>query len=111
MNRRQFVRGMLVSATATAAGGEALVRLASSEEVAQLAVQQPVIIGTPETQMFQNAWLASPEVYLRGPKGFFSVGVITRFEDKTMAMSRETWSGEAAIMPGSSGKIFFEGQS
>ncbi len=108
MNRRQFLRGTLLSV----AGTEAIVRLASSAESSALMAHREIIVGHPEpAQYFMGD---SPEVYLRRNDGdFVCIGIMTQLQMSvnTVDVSQTTWKGEAILIPGMRrGQLFFEGK-
>lgn len=106
MQRRDFLRGVLLSASA----GTALIQLASPAETAALVPSQPVVLGHPEPEFFYPS--DSPEVYVRRPNGgFVCVGLVTRLDVRQEIHREHSWTGEAILIPGlKEGQLFFEGR-
>jgi hypothetical protein len=110
MERRSFVKGLLLSATA----GTALVKLANPEEVHALTVQQDVVLDQfirhPNELIAYD--LPYRDVFIRGNDGqFMSIGMITRIEQRMTMKNVVTISGEAVFVPGARDtRFFFEGR-
>jgi hypothetical protein len=109
MNRRGFLKGVLITTTA-AASSTALVQLASPEDLRQLDVRRPIILGQPEPYLFE---FGDGELYVRLKNGgFVAVGYITHFAMTRSVHEVTTWEGEGILIPGlKRGQVFFEGSS
>lgn len=86
MNRRQFLHGTL--AAASVAAGTALVKLATPEEVSQLAVGRTTQLSQmPESrpasiESLRNAFFKGDPLYARSGDEFVPVGFVTRVDVK-----------------------------
>src|SRR5437868_2727437 len=98
MNRRGFLRGILASA----AGGAALVKLASAEETKALTLNQPVLIGQPEVATPEMGDGGDGLVYMRGRATgeFTAIGYITHLDVHRNIEEISSWNGTVAVMPG-----------
>jgi hypothetical protein len=110
MERRNFVKGLLLSATA----GTALVKLANPEEIHSLTVQKDVILNQPHVRDIQELIaydLPHRDVYIRDGRGqFIPVGMITRIEQRMSMTKCVRYSGEAIFIPDARDvRFFFEG--
>lgn len=108
MERRSFIKGLLVSAGA----GTALVKLAVPGEAEALVVQREVMLGhLDEERCIPN--LATPEIYMRRADGAFQcVGFCTHVEVKAGWLEPGIgWEGQVIIVPGMrGGTLYFEGR-
>lgn len=109
MNRRTFLQGTLVSVAAAAS--TALVRLASPDETATLAVGQPAILGQPSAHWLPYDWTG--EVFMLNRRGEFSpIGYVTRLEIKSSLNELMSWDGDVIVVPGlKRAEMSFEGKS
>jgi hypothetical protein len=113
MERRNFVKGLLLSATA----GTALVKLANPEEVRALTVHKDVILDQPNV-LQQNVSeliaydLPYRDVFIKSSDGrFIPVGMITRIEQRHGMSEYVGISGEAVFVPNARDvRFFFEGR-
>lgn len=107
MNRRSFLRGMLVSATA----GTALVKLASAEETHFLSTTAPIAVGNLEPEIYPPDWQGSPEVYMRIHGKFVAVGLLHQLTITQGVMEATSWEGHAVMVPGlKRGDFSFRGE-
>lgn len=112
MDRRSFLRGTLISATA---GGAALVQLAAPGDVKALVAQREVLMGQPDPSIIdQNMiYMYGSPVYLKDGSGnFYQVGFVTKIEITHRMIDVSTaWEGTSTFVPGlKEGKLTFEGQ-
>jgi hypothetical protein len=111
MERRSFIKGLLVSASA----GTALVRLASEEEVSALVVNQPTILTQPNPMRLdtaQHAFMIGGEVYVRYEGMFVPIGFITQLHvRRAQTEVAPAWDGEVQYIPGlKSASFSFSGE-
>ncbi len=115
MERREFIKGLLIGASAAA--GTALVKLAEPEEVTALTLGRETLVGHP-----QPALDGLPEtpigamVYIRTYRGhdayqFLPIGFVTRLEIRNESLDvTPSWSGTIVLQPGlMSGEAEFVG--
>lgn len=109
MERRYFLKGLLISATA----GEAIVKLATAEETEALVVRQPVIVGQP-TEMYAlpNGNDLMGEVFIRNRQGGYEqIGFITDVRVEATIANMTSWHGTIQLVPGlKRATAKFEGQ-
>jgi hypothetical protein len=104
MNRRGFIRGMLMSATA----GTALVKLASAEETQQL-VAGPVALGNVDAE-HHLPYIGSPEVFVRHNGSFLCIGFIREIRTSLGVEDAISWDGSIVLVPGlKRSELFFHG--
>lgn len=105
MNRRNFLKGVLASTTATTA----LVTLATPQETQALAVGSEVFVSKPDKQQFPD--LRIPELYARNEKGdFICIGYMTQISYQCSQVENLHWSGSGLIVPGlRKSNVYFEG--
>lgn len=99
MERRNFIKGMLVSAVA----GEAVVKLATAEEVRELVPKREVILGHTSPDYFfpGNANFFGGEVYAKSADGsYMPIGYLTSVTVQTMVEEAVNWEGQITLVPG-----------
>jgi drug/metabolite transporter superfamily protein YnfA len=107
MNRRSFLRGALISATA----GTALVKLATVAETQFLSTAAPVALGNLEPEILPYWHGSSPEVYMRHQGVFLCVGLLREIRVSQDVTDMMTWDGQVVIVPGLKREEFsFQGQ-
>jgi hypothetical protein len=105
MNRRGFIRGMLMSATA----GTALVKLASAEET-QFLEQGTVALGNIEPEQ-HIPYMGSPEIFVRHNGAFVCIGFIREIRTSVGVVDGMSWDGSVVLVPGlKRGELFFHGE-
>jgi hypothetical protein len=112
MDRRIFLRGLLIGASA----GVAHVKLASPEETKALELNAPILIGHPQRSQLEDATgalMSGDPVYVRSDGQFVPIGIITEIRRMQTEISvGDAWTGEIRYMPGlKSATISFEGES
>jgi hypothetical protein len=100
VERRSFLRGIVLG-SAAAAANTALVQLASASEVASLVAQPEVVVG-PQLKVSGGMpgahWLNGP-IYVEGPAGFEPIGYLTSVNVTTAVDSIVEWDGSVTFMP------------
>lgn len=97
MERRNFLRGLLVSATA----GEAIIKLATAEETQALVVREPVVLGQPTMYALPNGNDLMGEVFIRNRKGGYEqIGYITDLRIEATISDMTSWNGTIQLVPG-----------
>src|SRR6267142_1121027 len=94
LDRRSFIRGMLVSATA----GTAMIQLATAEET-KLLTTGPVALGNIEPEVMPPPF-SSPEVYIRHNGVFLCVGIIREIKTTVGVTDMVSWEGQVTMVPG-----------
>lgn len=109
MERRGFIKGLLASV----AGGTALVKLTSEQEVAALTIGAPVAVGNIVEAFHIPNMNWSPEVYVRAPNGIFlCVGLLREVRMTQDITDIMTWDGNVVMVPGlKRGEFDFSGQA
>lgn len=119
MERRNFIKGLLIGAPAA---GTALVKLANAEETAALKdtikVNDPVILSAQDNVMSYEVGLAALignyPVYAHeyGNRGrLVPFGYITKLDYSTSIDCTSHWDGQIRLVPGlKTGKVDFEGR-
>lgn len=114
MDRRNFIRGLLVSASVGA--GTALVRLAKPEEVTGLVAGEQTLIAQPGNRQHVPALEGiSSEVYIRkvwqGQEVYVPIGYIREITIGSNVAELVTWDGKVDLVPGlKRGRLLFDGQ-
>ncbi len=98
MDRRGFLRGMLIGATATAS--TALVKLASPDEVRALEIGQPALLGQPKPVPLMPIWPDDGLVYVQLRGKFEPIGYLTRVELETPINEAMRVTGDVVMVPG-----------
>lgn len=94
MERRGFLKGML----AAVAGGEALVRLATPGEAAELAVGQTALVGQPALGVEAPHGRSIGEmVFMQSRQGYVPIGILTRMSVEAGVTDMTQWGGEIQV--------------
>jgi hypothetical protein len=98
MERRSFIKGLLISATA----GEALVKLATPEETSALAVAQPILLKQEggSSRPFPPFDALMSEVYIKNGNAFQSIGFVREVSVHHDHLENFSWDGTIEIVPG-----------
>lgn len=98
VTRRSFVGGIIAALSSS----EALVKLATPAEAAELSWGSSVLLGAPQAPRFPDAWFTDPEVFMRNASGKFEcVGVLRRIDTSIEVLEAATWEGEFTVaVPG-----------
>lgn len=109
MERRNFIKGLLVSASA--ATGAALVKLAEPGEAAALVLQRDVLLAQPERTRFPGLQAIGAEVYVKKGDEFIAVGIMRSINVRSgLVDASMAYDGEVMLVPGiKSGTLFFAG--
>jgi len=107
MERRSFLKGFLISASAAA--GTALVQLATPEQAIALIQDHDVVLGQPNR--YEPPWMGS-EIYMKHTSGYVPVGYLTQLNMRTeMNDASSWWEGHGTLIPGIKHWTFeFEGR-
>jgi len=109
LNRRGFLRGMLIGASATA--GTALVQLATPGDVEALALRIPTLVGQPVGYVIPDYGDFDGQVYIRHRREYVPVGYVTRLDVSARVHEEVSWTGEVCLVPGlKTAELFFEGR-
>lgn len=99
MQRRDFIRGLLISTSAVAS--TALVKLASPDEARALVPQRSVFIGQPELDIGVPGINAGGYVYMKDQRGEFKpIGIVTSLTINCAVDEVVRWDGTVCVMPG-----------
>lgn len=104
LERRSFLRGLLVSASAAA--GTALVKLAKPEDVKALVEQRETLLSQHQHHPVSREnppdfdWV-NGEVFVRDRRGDFApIGYLTSYEISTAVDAMLDWHGTIRVVPG-----------
>jgi hypothetical protein len=111
MERRGFLKGMLLATSAAAS--TALIRLAEPGDVEALVAQRDVLLAQPQSSSMDavmKAWHGGGEVYARLDGEFVPIGFIKEFRVSTPIDDVVQWDGTVTVVPGlKRAQLLFEG--
>jgi hypothetical protein len=101
MERRNFLRGMVVGAAGAAC--TALVKVASDAEVMALARQGEVVVGPPAVglpEAYPGLDILSGPIYVERDGQFVPIGYATQVTIEARVDEMIEWTGDVKLVPG-----------